>query len=308
MIDKGVNVVRSHQLLLLPDSTMNTKDYRQKYKMETRFRLQPKCFGNYKLYNESLQCAEVDEICISNNTMSYEDYLKCRFLDITVEIFYNNGVFREYINLLNQYDINASTLIEKINREVPQSSLQNLYAEFLKENKECLWKDKSELTKFIKSQEVINHFIEKNLRANEQLTYRAIAFFNKMEELHNIVLKATKELLNEKSVLNKEKEDYLSQLTRFSLLRKNNLLSLDKIVTEKFNYDFTKISKSNFNGSPFSFFKPKAVNINFSHTSEQQNVFTRYLEQWGSSIPDLGRILSRSSVNHFYRNIEIRDN
>jgi len=308
MIDKGANVVRSHQLLLLPDSTMYTKDYRQKYKMETRFRLQPKCFGSYKLYNESLQCAEVDEICVANDTMSYEDYLKCRFLDITVEIFYNNGVFREYINLLNQYDIKASTLIEKINREVPQSSLQNLYAEFLKENKECLWKDKSELTKFIKSHEVINHFIEKNLRANEQLTYRAIAFFNKMEELHNIVLKTTRELLNEKSVLNKEKENYLSQLTRFSLLRKNNLLSLDKIVTEKFNYDFTKISKSNFNGSPFSFFKPKALNINFSHTSEQQNVFTRYLEQWGSSMPDLGRILSRSSVNHFYRNIEIRDN
>ena len=60
-----------------------------------------------------------------------------------------------------------------------------------------LWKDKSELTKFIKSHEVINHFIEKNLRANEQLTYRAIAFFNKMEELHNIVLKTTRELLNE---------------------------------------------------------------------------------------------------------------
>ena len=51
-----------------------------------------------------------------------------------------------------------------------------------------------------------------------------MVFFNKMEDLHNIVLKATKDLLNEKSVLNKEREDYLSQLTRFSLLRKNNLL------------------------------------------------------------------------------------
>ncbi len=83
---------------------------------------------------------------------------------------------------------------------------------------------------------------------------------------------------------------------------------MDKIVTEKFNYDFTKISKSNFNGSPFSFFNPKALNINFSHTSEQQDIFTSYLEQWGSSMQDLGGILSRSSVNHFYRNIEIRDN
>ena len=56
-------------------------------------------FGSYKLYNETIQCAEVDEVCVANDTMSYEDYLKCRFLDITVEIFYNNGVFREYIKI-----------------------------------------------------------------------------------------------------------------------------------------------------------------------------------------------------------------
>ena len=79
-------------------------------------------------------------------------------------------------------------------------------------------------------------------------------------------------------------------------------------MTEKFNYDFTKISKSNFNGSPFSHFKSKAVNINFSHTAEQQKIFLSYIKQFGSSIPNLGAILSRSSVNSFYRNIEIRDN
>ena len=50
MIDDVANVVRSHQLLMLPDSDMDTRDYRKKYGMETRYRLQPKCFGNYDLY------------------------------------------------------------------------------------------------------------------------------------------------------------------------------------------------------------------------------------------------------------------
>ena len=87
-----------------------------------------------------------------------------------------------------------------------------------------------------------------------------------------------------------------------------NLLKLDKIMTEKFNYDFTKISKNNFNGSPFSYFKPKAVNINFSHSTEQQKLFSSYIRQFGSSMSGLGTILSRSPVNYFYRNIEIYDN
>ena len=308
MMDRGANVVRAHQLLLLPDSLMYAKDYRKKYEMETRFRLQPKCFGNFSLYNETFSSAEIDEVCISNNTMTYDDYLKSRFLDLTVEIFYNNGVFREYINLLNQYNIKASDFIRKINDNISNSSLKELYAGFLKENEECLWKNKNELEDFIKSHGAIDRFIEKDLRANEQLTYRAMAFFDKMEELHNIASECTKKLLTEKSVLNDERKDYLAQLTRFSLLRKNDLRSLDKIVTEKFNYDFTKIAKSNFNGSPFSHFKSKAVNINFSHTAEQQKLFLSYIEQFGSSIPNLGAMLSRISVNSFYRNIEIREN
>ena len=81
--------------------------------METRFRLQPKCFGNYRLYDESFSCAEIDELCVANNTMTYDDYLKGRFLDLTVEIFYNHGVFKEYVNFLKEYNINASTLLKK---------------------------------------------------------------------------------------------------------------------------------------------------------------------------------------------------
>ena len=67
LMDMGANVVRSHQLLLLPDSEMYAKEYRQKYKIESRYRLQPKCFGNYNLYGESFSCAEVDELCVTNN-------------------------------------------------------------------------------------------------------------------------------------------------------------------------------------------------------------------------------------------------
>jgi len=303
MMDRGANVVRSHQLLLLPDSIMYTKDYRKKYEMETRFRLQPKCFSNFTLYKENISSSEIDEVCIANNTMNYQDYLQCRFFDLTVEIFYNNGVFNEYINLINQFDIKASDLIKKINKDISNSTLKELYTGFLKENDDCLWKDRSELEKYIKSNGAIDKIIEQNLRDNEQLTYRAKAFFEKMQDLHDIVLKNTRELLNEKSVLNDERKDYLNQLTRFSLLRKNNLRSLDQIVTEKFSYDFIKIAKSNFKESPFSYFQPKEVNINFSHTPEQQKIFTSYLKQFGSSIPNLGTMLSRSSVNSFYRSV-----
>ena len=300
MIDKSANVVRSHQLLMLPDSEMYTKEYRAKYKMETRYRLQPNCFQNYELYGEKFASAEIDELCVANNTMPYKDYLDGRFFNLTVEIFYNNAVFKEYINFLNENGIKASSLIRKVNKGIPESNLKELYDNFLKENESSLWKDRLELEKHIKKPGNIELYIKDNLRPNEQLTFRAMAFFDKMNDLHNIVHKASKDLLKEMSILNDEKEDYLDQLTRFSLLKKNNLLSLDKTVTEKFYYDFSK------NESPFAYFKPQAININFSHSSEQKKIIASYIETFGGkSMSNLGSMLSRSPVNYFYRNVEV---
>lgn len=305
MIDAGTNVVRSHQLLMLPDSDMNTAEQRKKYGLETRYRLQPKCFGTYELYGESMACAEIDELCIANNTISYNEYLKCRFLNLTVELFYNNGVFKEYINLLKQHDIKASTLIKKINDKIPQSALNDLYIDFMKETEKSLWKDRSELEKYIKSVGMIDKFIKEDLRINEQLAYRAKAFFYKMNDLHNIVVKAAKELLDEKSSLNETHEIYLNELTRFSVLKKSNLLSLNNATTENFHYDFIEISKRNFNDTPLQYFNSTKLNINFFHSHTQKELILKYIKQIGSSMNNLGTILSKSVVDDFYRKAEI---
>ena len=305
MMDAGSNVVRSHQLLMLPDSDMNTGEYRKKYGLETRYRLQPKCFGNYEFEGESFPCAEIDELCVANKTMSYQDYLDCRFLNLTVELFYNNGVFNEYINLLKHYDILPSTLIKKINNEVLQTSLKGLYDNFLQETEQSLYKNKSELENVIKKPGMIDRYIKDDLRINEQLTFRAKAFFYQMNELHKIVLNATKELLKNKSVLGNKQEEYLNELTRFSLLRKNNLLSLDVKKTDKFHYDFVKISKRNFEDTPFSYFNPEKFNINFSHSNEQKELISKYIGVIGSSMNNLGTILSKSVVDDFYRKVEV---
>ena len=180
MIDKGFSTVRSHQLLLLPDSEMYSEEYRKKCNMETRFRLQPKCLQEFQLYDNKFPCAEIDEVCVSNETMPYEDYLKGRVFDLSVEIFFNSGIFREYVNLLNQYSIKASALIKKINSNISNSSLKEFYESFVKDNEESLWNDKSELEKYIKGQDVVKKINDENLRINEQLTYRAMAFFYKM--------------------------------------------------------------------------------------------------------------------------------
>ena len=196
-------------------------------------------------------------------------------------------------------------LIKKINNEVLQTSLKGLYDNFLQETEQSLYKNKSELENVIKKPGMIDRYIKEDLRINEQLTFRAEAFFYQMHELHKIVLNATKELLKNKSVFGDKQEEYLNELTRFSLLRKNNLLSLDVKKTDKFHYDFVKISKRNFEDTPFSYFNPEKFNINFSHSNEQKELISKYIGVIGSSMNNLGTILSKSVVDDFYRKVEV---
>ena len=300
MIDIGMNVVRSHQLLMLPGSEISSEDSRQKYKMGTRFRIQPKCFGNYKIYNETVSSAEIDELCVFNDTMSYQDYLDCRSFDLTVELFYNNGIFKELTNFLKQYQIPPSLFIKAINQKISGSSLKELYDSFLQETENSLWESKSELEKFIKQPTKIEEYIKKELRSNEQLKYLAMAFFNHMPELHEIAFDSAKKFLENK--VDKRQEGYLNELAEFSLARKNNLLSLDKITRKEFHYDFINLTNRNFNVNLPPYEVPEHI-IEFKHSEKQKETFSRYLQQFGSSMNCLGFILSRSPANNLYREI-----
>ena len=89
----------------------------------------------------------------------------------------------------------------------------------------------------------------------------------------------------------------------FSLLKKINLLSVDERKKEKFNFDFIKLSEQDFKCNPLSFYSEKELIMEFYHSEEQKKLIKEYLVQFGSSINNLGFMLSRSHVNKFYRKI-----
>jgi radical SAM superfamily enzyme YgiQ (UPF0313 family) len=93
MVEIGVNRVRMYQLIMLRQTEMNTIETRNKYGLQTKFRLMPRSFGNYELFGATFSAVEFEEICVGNHTMSFEEYLDCRELDLTIEILNNGKLF-----------------------------------------------------------------------------------------------------------------------------------------------------------------------------------------------------------------------
>lgn len=306
MIDAEINVVRSHQFLMLKGSSICSDASKLKFQMDCRYRVMPQTVVPYYFFGEKFFAPEIDEICVASNTMSYADYLFCRQFNLTVEIFYNNGIFAELYKFLGFRNISISELVTNIHKFIIEKSqpLSIIYNEFLVETEE-LWSSEQELAELFNHPDFIQKYLEGRAGNNEQHIYRTRAIFTCMEDIHEIAFNVAKEALTERGELDERSELYVSELKDYSLLRKNDLLSLDKIVQQKFHFDFAALSEDRFVADPFKFHYPHGVAITVKHSEDQKTLIDKYINLYGTSEKGLGYILSAmSNFNNFYREVD----
>ena len=181
-------------------------------------------------------------------------------------------------------------------------TINQLYDNFIKENKDSLWESKNDLKKYMKMEGTIKKIINENLRENEQLKYRALIILEKIQEMHDIAFETAKEFLKEKDLENKY-DYFLKEFKKFSLLIKSDFF-IEKNLEEEFNYDFIELNKLQFKVDPIQFYTSKKIKIRFFNSEKQSNLISQYVKQHGSSPEGLGYILSRCDINDFYKKIE----
>ena len=105
LVSTGINIIRTHTLLLLNGTELCTTEARNRFGFKTKYRATAKSFGKYMFNEKQILSVEEEEIVTETSTLSYSDYLECRRLQITIQIFYNDDVFHELHRLLQMFDI-----------------------------------------------------------------------------------------------------------------------------------------------------------------------------------------------------------
>ncbi len=311
-IKKTVNakfqVIRTYNLMMLPGVEMSELPTRAEFDMKTGFRIMPRCFGEYKFGKEEpILSSEIEEICFQTKDMSFEDYLECRALHLTNEIFFNDSMVAELVEFLTLYDISIFSWLELIHskRHKLPEKLKNIYDEFLRETKEELWQSKSELEKFVKDKQTIQKYISGELGSNLLFKYKALALTEALQEVLAVAYSAAKALIKQKhwDVMIKY-ENYLDELQIYSLLRKIMIFSADTEVECEFGFDFEKLEKSLFKMKPSGlekFLKP--VKFLFFRNPKNKKLIADALSKYGDNLVGYSRILSKFNVTKMYREI-----
>ena len=74
-----------------------------------------------------------------------------------------------------------------------------------------------------------------------------------------------------------------------------------RYIFAKFNFDFVRLMESKFSIDPFDARCPKPMEIEVYHSDEQRELIQGYVNQYGTTLIGLGRILIRANLNRFYR-------
>ena len=309
MLNANYSFVRMYQFMMLPGTRSSSREHREKYGFQTKFRVLPRCFGTYRFRDEKFPSAEIEEIVIGTKTMPHISYQDCRDLHLSVEIFNNDSIFFDLIQFLKFNDIARADFIIAAHQRIVDKGgpLAKLYAGFRVEEEKNLWQDIGEVEVFVKGDGVIDRYIDGEFGTNELYKYRALAVFENIDALHETAFGVARDLLTAEGAMTDEATAYLNELSEFSLLRKSAPLDTNRNEKRTFHFDFAKLLEDRFRTHPAEVECPDGMEMEIGHTDKQKKLIDSYVQQYTTSLIGLGRILLRANMNRLYRTVRPTD-
>lgn len=302
VIEAGFNSLYLFQLMILPGSEMSTLESVKKYGMEIKHRILPRCYGNFKVKGEEVVSAEIEQICVSSNTLSYDDYLSCRSLHLIITLFYNDGIFSSLLKFFSIKKLSIWRWIEILKDLKFGKDFQEISNQFTDATRNELWENPDDLWNFVRKEGVVKKYIDGELGNNLLFTHKSMAIVRAVDDLSDLAHEAAEKILKENGINSQENINFVSECVKY---HRNSI----KNIFSKFN----EISKSDFKYNIKSFIddvNAKDISdyeydirqeIKFVLSDNQKEVILNFIKIFGASTKGISRILSRVYINKLFR-------
>jgi radical SAM superfamily enzyme YgiQ (UPF0313 family) len=292
-----------YQLMLLPGTDLGSQESRRNFEFKTAFRVIPRCYGSYNFFDEDVSIGEIEEIVIGSNTMTFDDYLDTRKMHLIINIFYNNGVYKDIFPLLKHLGVKNFDWMKRIH-SFKHPLFEQLLDEFIVETKKELWDDREALEDFISKKNHIEEFFAGERGNNLIFKYKVKSITECSQILYEVAARTLKALLEENS-----REQYIEicqEILKYSTNKMANLFDMEHpIILDIFTYDI----ESYLNEGNFDLIKKykidETINIEFFQTAEQHKIIKQYLDVYGNNTAGLSRIVTKVDIGQFFRSAEI---
>jgi radical SAM superfamily enzyme YgiQ (UPF0313 family) len=303
-VELGMTNIRMYQLMLLTGSTMNSQASREIYELQTRWRVMPNCAGVYHFFDTELKVAEIEEIVVANNTLSFEDYVECRVMDFVVELFVNNDWYIELFELIKRHELAIFDFLIFVKEKRPEfpPRMAAIFDSFVADTCKDLFADKKDIEAYILGAGILEKHVSGELGNNEILDHKAQCYLN-FRETTQFIFEMSRLFLSSRSAPDEIVLRYLSDLERFVLCRKEDVINPDQVLTAQFDFDFNLILRAHFRVDPHDLVVAPCE-YRFSHTEKQVSAIKKASKLYGTTVSGLGRFIQNNKMNRMFRQFE----
>ena len=302
-VNAGFNKIIPYQLMMLQGSELGTEETIAKYGMEIRSRVLPRAFGSYNISGKKIKAADIEDVCVATNTLSYEDYLECRQMHLIITIFYNDVVFATVLKALKSQGLSVFKWLEFILDATCHSNAANLFEDFRNHTDSELWKNKTDLKAHIQNIGVIEKYTSGKTGFNLLYTFKAFAFTKYLDSIIEIVNIAVNRLLKESG---RDDDLELVEFFKSAICWDANritgiLKDLENEVSDCMKYDMSKFLSEDQTEEISYYALLIPVPFKYVLTEDQREYIKRNLAIFGEDPPGVGRLLSNAHTSKLLR-------
>ena len=302
VMNAGFTNIYLFQLMLLPGTEMATEESKTNYGMTTQYRVLPRCYGHYEVLGERVVAAEIEEICVSNSTLSFDDYVHARRLHLVVTIFYNDGIFGSLLKLLRHLEIPVYRWMEALLEDDVPESLKPLFDSFEKETREELWESRAELEQFVLQEGIVERFIDGDLGNNLLFVHKTLGITRYLEDLAEHAQQTFLKVLGEYGHDCAKIHQFVRDALVFHCARASNLFVRSAPApTAVLHYDVNAFLNDDAGLNVDEIQLDSPTRYHFVLDESQKALIDRYLGIYGDSPVSIGRILSKVHVKKLFR-------
>jgi hypothetical protein len=282
LMDCGVSV-QTYTLMMLQGADLGREEDIKKYGMKSKWRIVPRDFGTYR----EKRVFDIERVCVANNTMPYEDYLKCRRFSL-LNHFFTYSVFTPIKKLLRKdLDISLYKFIfsifqtlegkkqNKYTQKLPEKLLK-IYFDFSKESEAELYDSKEHIYEFFSNDKNYKKLLNGELGDNLLRKYAVKLIINVLNEIIDLSTDSISELISETYENKKEITNILESVRLWlknlyifdAIFKWDEATKHEPVIT--LEYDIPKWDK-NHNESVLNFKKKTSYKMVYSKQNESIN-------------------------------------
>ncbi len=302
VIEAGFNRVIIWQLMMLLGSDMCTPESKKKYGMDLRYRVLPRCCGSYEVLGKELPTAEIEEICVSTNTLSYEDYIECRRMHLVINIFYTDGMFGGVLKFLRALGISPYDWMVQLANTEKKGRLKELFDHFAARTRDELWRGEDDLYGFIRKPGTIRKYLDGELGYNLIFVHKARALSTCAAELVILARDTLIPLLQGAGKASEQNLVFLDDLLQYDGNRMKNIFNdSDTVVSAQLRYDVQRYSEEHGNCPIADYRYSQPVTYHFVLDDTQRERLESFKKIYGDNMLGAAFMLGRVYVKKLLR-------